>query len=233
MNSDETHENLGVKNQPKHALRYHPSQHTKYAILRSMKSMTYETKSTTPNTRQRQRTVKTAIQFFKDEVSLRGNAKKDAIECIENAAQPMTEAKRIVKKTKRDSLGVKSRGEVEKSEVDNLYSAMMKKAGCLFPSDPHAMLFYRIDDLFLEGDLTREQFIKMSVAIMEMLKGLVKNKNVPDYSFREPTTGLSMGARKEAEQKALIARSVDRGKTITELPAFLDRRMSKWKDAAE
>ena len=202
--------------------------------------MSYESKSTTPNTRQRQRTVKAAIKYLFDEVSLRGDPKKDAVNRIGNAAQPMSEAKRIAEKVKRDKLGVSSRGQVKKSEVDALYDTMTKKVGCLHPSDPHLRLWEKIDDLYAEGDLTRKLFINMSVALMGMLKGVKKEKFVPAYSYYEPSNDLSMGQRKDAEQKALLytatklARSESDQATdrVTKIPMFLDRRKPKTRDAA-
>jgi hypothetical protein len=229
--------NISTKNKPqktsKQAIPNYFSLDTKNTDLGSMKSTTYEAKSTTPNpieaTPRRKRTVKAAIKYLTEEVSLRGKSKKEAFERIENAPQPMSEAKRIAKGAKRDKLGMTGRGQVKKAEINKLYQTVLKKVGCLYPSDPHAMLLDRIDDLFHEGDLIRQQFLKMSVELMGMLKGVQKVKIDPSiYNYREPTRqGPSMGQRKDAEFNDMWDRLSKKPAWegwYGDIPDFLDRR---------
>jgi hypothetical protein len=128
-------------------------------------------------TRRKLRTISEAMEITAP-LRLRGKELEDAETRILRAKQPKAEARRIVKSVmlKRAIRKFKVDDELDHSDVQELRVKFIRKNGYLFPSDPQALPFNRMDREIAEGKMTPKRFQEQAAAAMNMKVGSAERK---------------------------------------------------------
>ena len=117
----------------------------------------------------RLRTLTAALDIIKP-LKLRGKKLQEAEERIFNAKQPKAEAKRLVKYHEREKSkrNTPLETEVDLSDAQELRVKLIRKLGCLYRSDPQAMLLGKIELKIADGTMTKASFQKLTAAALKM-----------------------------------------------------------------
>lgn len=130
--------------------------------------MGYELKSTDISPRRR-RTLKAAVQLLECHAKLSPERRRSALARIRRAAQPVAEARRIIRQSAKDSaMGRMDIGtEVDHSHVQALRVRLIHRDHGIWP--PHADLLAKLDRRVATCGMTKEEF-KSAVAMIYGMK---------------------------------------------------------------